>query len=282
MQQFGAHMSIAGGLEKAFDRGQKANCDVIQIFTKNGNQWHAKPITSESVELFKVHQAETAVRCVAAHTSYLINCASPKPDLFGKSQDALLEELQRADMLDIPYLVLHPGAHTGSGRDKGVRAIVRALNEVISATKKSRVRIALETTAGQGSSIGCAFQDLADIMAKVSVPERIVVCFDTCHVFAAGYDFRNRKSYDKTIKEFDTIIGTERIALFHINDSKKECGSRVDRHEHIGKGCIGKDGFRCIVQDVLFRDVPMILETPKGDDLKEDIQNLKLLRSFVK
>lgn len=277
----GAHMSIAGGFDKAVLRGKKAGCDVIQIFSKNNNQWRSRALEKKKIEIFLNTQKQTNVRCVAVHVSYLINCASPLAALSEKSRDALCEEYARANMLGVPYIVMHPGSHMGSGRKKGISAIANSINYVLR-DKKGESKILLETTAGQGTSIGSRFEDLAEIMEKVKDNYRIGVCFDTCHVFAAGYDMTNKKAYRATMREFDTIVGVKKIKLFHYNDSKKECGARVDRHAHIAEGCIGIEGFECLINDKRFYSIPKILETPKGEDLKEDIVNLKRLRSLIK
>jgi deoxyribonuclease-4 len=278
---FGAHMSIAGGFEQAIFRGAAAKCDVVQIFTKNNNRWQAKKIQPAEIENFKKAQKETGVRCIAAHTAYLINCASPDNMLYSKSVEALIVEAQRAEQLEIPMLVLHPGAHIGSGLKQGAARIVQAIRTVLKRTKGYNVRIILETTSGQGSSIGHSFEELALILRNIKDRKRIGICFDTCHAFAAGYDLRDKKTYRQIFTEFDTIIGIEYLKMFHINDSKKGLGSHIDRHAHIGKGFIGKAGFQNLVTDRRFSAIPMILETPKGNDLKEDKQNLKILRELA-
>lgn len=282
MVKLGAHMSIAGGFDKAIEHGVRAGCQVVQIFTKNSNQWNSKAISPDDSARFHLKQEETNVYCVASHTSYLINCASPDHELYEKSENALFEEVKRAEMLEIPLVVLHPGAHMGSGVEAGIERISECLNRVLFLTKESSVKIALETTAGQGSSIGSSFSDLAQIIAGVMARDRVVVCFDTCHVFAAGYDLRDKKKYTQIMRDFDAAIGIQKLKLFHLNDSKKECGERIDRHEHIGQGCIGIEGFRHILSDARFKDVPMILETPKGKECAEDKENLKILRSLIK
>ncbi len=278
----GAHMSINGGLDKAVLRGKKAGCDVIQIFTKNSNSWTAKPLSDDDRIKFEKAQSDTGVRCVAAHTSYLINCASPKRDTYEKSLSGLADELKRAEFLNIPYLVLHPGAHTGAGEYAGIKNIVKCVDKVFSEVKPQKSMIALEITAGQGTSIGSKFEHMADIMALSSYGDKLVVCFDTCHAFAAGYDLKSKGGYEKTFSDFGSIVGIDKLKLFHINDSKRELSSKIDRHEHIGKGHIGKDGFRLLMKDDRFSGIPMILETPKGEDLAEDIENLSLLRKLSK
>lgn len=275
----GAHMSIAGGVHRAFERGQKAGCRTIQIFLKNSNQWKAKPLTEEDRALFKNAQKQSGIRPVIAHDSYLINLASPDKSLQRKSIEALIEEMERANFLNVPYLVLHPGAHVGSGVEAGIELISAALKHALDAVEPP-VALLLENTAGQGSSLGHSFEHLAAIMEKFPYQDRVGVCLDTCHLFAAGYDIRTQESYKATIQDFDRLIGVKKIWAFHINDSKKELGSHVDRHAHIGQGCIGLEAFRCLVNDRRFVRIPKILETPKGLELEEDIVNLATLNSL--
>ena len=278
----GAHMSIAGGLDRAAERGRSIGCNTIQIFTKSNNQWRAKPLTDEQVERFHQSQDESGIAPIIAHDCYLINLASPDREKYQKSFRAFLEEMQRAERLGLPYLVMHPGAHLGSGESRGLRKIALALNRLHQKTPGYRLIVLLETTAGQGTGLGYRFEHLAEIIEGVEQPERLGVCFDTCHVFAAGYDIRTPTGYREVMQEFDRTIGLERLQVFHLNDSKKPLGSRVDRHEHIGKGHIGLETFRMILQDQRFRNVPKILETPKGRDLAEDRMNLKRLRQLAR
>jgi len=277
----GAHMSIAGGIYRAFERGARANCRTIQVFLKNSNRWEAKPLTEQDQELFRQTQSTHQIHPIVAHDSYLINLASPNNRLYLKSIKAFIEELKRAAFLGIPYLVLHPGAHTGSGVEAGLSRVVYALNQAMNAVAPT-VTILLENTAGQGSSLGCRFEHLADILERIDEAERIGVCLDTCHLFAAGYDIRTKKGYKSVIREFDRLVGIDRIRAFHVNDSKKDLGSGVDRHCHIGQGFIGLEAFRCLVNDRRFAKIPKILETPKGPDLEEDRMNLATLESLVK
>jgi deoxyribonuclease IV len=276
----GAHMSIAGGIHRAFERGVNAGCRTIQVFLKNSNQWKAKPLTEQDRELFKEAQKSSGIRPVMAHDSYLINLASSDEALRRKSINALIEEMERANFLGIPYLIIHPGAHVGAGVDSGIVRISDALKRALESVEPP-VAVVLENTAGQGSSIGHRFEHLSAIMEKIPYPDRMGVCLDTCHMFAAGYDIRSQAGYRATMRQFDRLIGVKKIRAFHVNDSKKEFGSRVDRHAHIGQGCIGLESFRCLVNDRRFTRVPKILETPKGPDLEEDIMNLSTLKSLL-
>ncbi len=276
----GAHMSIAGGLHRAFERGASVDCRAIQIFLKNSNQWKAKPLTEEDRSLFRQAHSVNGAIPVIAHDSYLINLASPDPILHKKSVEAIVDEMHRAGILGISYLIMHPGAHRGSGEKCGLRRIAQALNLALRRVPPP-VSILLETTAGQGSSLGHKFEHLAEILALVKQNDRLGICMDTCHVFAAGYDLRNESAYARTMKEFDRRVGLDRIRAFHINDSRKGLGSRVDRHAHIGQGFIGLEAFRLLVNDRRFARIPKILETPKGPDLAEDRMNLATLRSLA-
>ncbi len=278
----GAHMSIAGGIDKALERGLQVGCDVIQIFTKSNNSWQAKPIGDKEIERFISIQRNKNILCVAAHVSYLINCASPNKFLLEKSRQSLLIELERAEKLKIPYLIMHPGSHIGSGEPEGLERISDSLNFVLGKVLGGKTCILLETTAGQGTAIGYSFEHLREIIKRVKEDNRIGVCYDTCHTFAAGYDIRVKAKYKKTFSMFDEIIGLNRLKIFHFNDSKKDLGSHVDRHEHIGAGRLGLESFRLILQDKRFRETPKILETPKGEDMKEDKENLKVLRGLIK
>jgi deoxyribonuclease IV len=276
----GAHMSIAGGIHRSFERGLIAGCRTIQIFLKNSNQWKAKLLTDLDRALFKDAQKQSGIKPVVAHDSYLINLASPDKSLRKKSIVAFSEEMKRANCLGIPYLVLHPGAHVGAGIEAGIERISDALKCALE-TVDPPVAVVLENTAGQGSSLGHCFEHLAGIMEKISYSDRVGVCLDTCHLFAAGYDIRTEEGYKATMRNFDRLVGIKKIRAFHVNDSKRELGSRVDRHAHIGKGCIGLGAFRCLVNDRRFARIPKILETPKGPGLEEDIMNLATLRSLI-
>jgi deoxyribonuclease-4 len=279
---FGAHESIAGGVFNAIFRGQAATCDTVQIFNKSNNQWKAKKLTGEEIERFFEAIEETGVTVACSHTSYLINIASPDKALNEKSYKSLREEMERCDILKIPNLVMHPGAHVGSGEETGMNRIAAVLNRLFDSLPDNRVVLCLETTAGQGSNLGYRFEQLAGIIEKIEDKNRRGVCLDTCHIFTAGYPLKEPKDYRKTMKTFDDTVGLERLKIIHVNDSLKEFASRRDRHEHIGQGHIGLAGFRNLVNDHRLKKVPMILETPKGEDLKEDIENLKILRSLVK
>jgi deoxyribonuclease-4 len=277
----GAHVSIAGGLHRAPHNGKAATCEVVQIFTRSRNQWRAKKLLVRDVRKFREAQEETAVRVVCAHDSYLINLASPDKDLFRKSCNALLEEMKRCDLLGIPILVAHPGSHVGSGETRGLRRIAEALNRVFDRSPGGTVKICLETTAGQGSALGHRFEQLAAILDQVEDDVRLDICLDTCHIFAAGYPMKTRAGYRATMKAFDHILGLERLRIIHMNDSKKGFASRIDRHEHIGRGCIGKDPFGFFLNDRRLANIPKILETPKASPL-DDRRNLRRLRSLVK
>lgn len=276
----GAHMSIAGGMHKAFERGKRVRCKTIQVFLKNSNQWRAKPLTEESRVLFREAQNNSGISPVLAHDSYLINLASPDTTLHRKSLLAFIEEMRRASFLGIPYLILHPGAHMGAGIKAGCARVAGALRQALNCVGPPLI-ILLENTAGQGSSLGSRFEELAAILEGVGIPDRMGVCLDTCHAFAAGYDIRTEDGYNGTMREFDRLIGAGKIQAFHVNDSKKDLGSRVDRHFHIGKGCIGLDAFRFLVNDSRFIKIPKILETPKGTGYRQDMRNLATLRKLV-
>jgi deoxyribonuclease-4 len=252
----------------------------MQVFVKNANRWESPDLEPEEVEGFcKARSSSNLKRCVA-HDSYLINLASPNDALWDRSKAALFAELRRCDLLEIEHLVVHPGAHVGSGESEGIDRIAAAIDWIQAEGGDLKVKIALETTAGQGTSIGHRFEHLRDILAAVREPEKLFVCLDTCHIFAAGYDIRRQQDYRETIELFEAIIGLGKLKVIHFNDSKRDLGSRVDRHEHIGKGFIGEDGFRWFLNDPRFVEVPKILETPKGSDDSYDIDNLAVLRSL--
>jgi deoxyribonuclease IV len=277
----GAHMSIAGGLFNAFAEGERKGCDTIQIFVKSSNQWQTKPISDEDLEKYHSEQKRTGIDPVVAHDSYLINLGSPNPELLEKSRQAFLVELQRCEKLAIPYLVTHPGSYLDSPEQSGIDRIAQSLAWLFEQTPDYKVRVALETTAGQGTNLGYTFEQLAEMIEKSGLPQRCMVCLDTCHAYAAGYDIANRDGYEQTWKAFERIIGLDKLAAIHLNDSKKGLGSRVDRHEQIGKGTLGPDVFGFIMQDARFKNIPKLLETPKGDNDEMDEINLRLLRSLV-
>ena len=278
--RLGAHMSISGGVDKALESGAEVGCETIQIFTKNKNQWRARPLNGAEVERYRRLQAETGIEPVVAHDSYLINLASPEQALLEKSREAFLVEMQRAELLGIPYLVMHPGAHKGSGVDEGLATVAASFDWLHERTQDFRLQVLVETTAGQGTTLGFSFDHLSRIIDSTAEGDRLGVCLDTCHVFTAGYDIATREGYEAAFNDFDEIVGLERLKVIHLNDSKKDFGSRVDRHEHIGKGAIGIEAFRMLVNDPRLAGLPMILETPKGPDYAEDRENLATLRGL--
>jgi deoxyribonuclease-4 len=283
MPLFGSHTSIAGGCHNALLIAQAHACDTVQLFTKNSNQWNAKDLTDAEVDLFRQTLRETKLRLPMAHDSYLINLASPDEALYRRSVEAFVIELQRAERLGLAYLVMHPGAHVDSGEETGLARVANALDEVHARCPDFRVQVLLETTAGQGSCLGHRFEHIGKILESVKEPERLGVCFDTCHVFAAGYPLAPEKEYRATMRAFDKAIGLRRLKVFHVNDSLKGLGSRVDRHAHIGRGELGLEPFRLLVNDRRFRPRPMVLETPKeeGDEGDMDTVNLDVLRGLV-
>ena len=275
-------MSIAGGVDQAPLRGKEVGCDTIQVFTKSNRQWHAKRLTDREVEAFKANLAATGMGPVVAHDCYLINLAAPGGPLWKKSVAAFRMELERAERLGIPYLVTHPGSHVGAGEAEGIHRVAEALNALHAALPGHRVQVLLETTAGQGTSLGYRFEQLAAILDEVEQPDRVGICLDTCHVFAAGYDIRSQDGYRRSLEELDACLGLRRLKAIHLNDSKGGLGSRVDRHEHIGKGRLGLAPFRHLLNDPRLRRVPMILETPKDDDfITADRRNLARLRHLL-
>jgi deoxyribonuclease IV len=275
----GAHMSISGGPVQALERGRSIGCAAIQIFVKNNMQWFARPFTGEAVRAFRDFPEKASV--VFGHASYLINPAANDPEFLEKSRRALAEELIRAEQLKLPFLVLHPGAHMGDGLAKGVKRVIETLDMVFRVLSQRKCKIALEITAGQGSSIGHRLEHLAEIIAGSRYPDRLMVCLDTAHLFAAGYDISSPDRFRQTMHEFDKIIGRSRLAAWHLNDSKAGLGSHVDRHEHIGKGKIGLAAFREIMRANEFAIVPKVLETPKAPDLADDVRNLEVLRGLL-
>jgi deoxyribonuclease-4 len=280
---FGSHLSIAGGLHNALLSAEQLGLDTVQVFTKNQQQWACPPLTEQAATEWKQHLARLRFEKTVSHDSYLINLAAIDPVIRGKSIALFAEEIARCDALDIPYLVTHPGAHLGEGEEAGLKRVAEALDEVHAKLPKAKVTTCLEITAGQGSSLGYKLEHLADIIAMVEAPKRLAVCLDTAHLFAAGYDFRGRK-YAAFKRELDKTVGVDRVKVLHLNDSKKDLGSRVDRHDHIGLGTIGLDGFKPIVRDKDFADVPKILETAKGKDEQGrdwDAVNVEVLRKLM-
>ncbi|MCS7305936.1 MAG: deoxyribonuclease IV [Thermoguttaceae bacterium] len=284
MPILGAHMSIAGGYHLAAERAAEVGCDCVQIFTKPTTQWRSPPISPEQARQFQEALHRYSLQHPYGHDSYLVNLASPKKRLWKKSIDAFVEELHRAELLGLPWLVFHPGAYLEGEVSDGLNRVSMALKEVFRQITGLQVGCLVETTAGQGTTLGYRFEHLAELLARSPAPERMGVCFDTCHVFAAGYPLSPRKAWEATLQEFDRIVGLQQIRCFHLNDSLRPCGSRVDRHAHIGQGQIGREPFRWLLQDPRFQQIPMYLETPKGtapDGQDWDRKNLALLRQLA-
>jgi len=310
MPLLGAHMSIAGGLHKAVEAAAALGMETVQIFThspsqwavkpvspegkgslrdgksltKNNNQWAGKPLSDEDVRLFRSAVERAGLRLPCAHNSYLINLASPDEALWQKSLDAMVDEVQRAEALGLAGVVMHPGSFVKSTEEEGLARIVRALNEVHRQTSGVQCQMWLELTAGQGSCLGHRFEHIGTLLQRVDESERLGVCVDSCHIFAAGYPLQTTDEYAATMAELDRCIGMDRVRAWHLNDSKKPLGSRVDRHEHIGRGCLGLEPFRQILNDPRFADLPMYLETEKGEENGEDLDamNLRTLKSLIK
>lgn len=281
MPKLGAHVSIAKGVDKAFDRAEEINCEAMQIFTKNNNQWKARELKEPEVNRYHQRQAETSIGPVITHASYLLNLGTPDNSLWEKSMAALVIELKRCEMLKIPYLVLHPGAHVKSGRNAGLARISQALDKVHLALPNYIVKVALELTAGQGTVLGSSFEELAKIINHCQTPERLAVCFDTCHALAAGYEFRSESAYQAMMTKFEQTIGLNKLTVFHMNDSKTDLNSHVDRHTHIGEGFIGLEPFGFFLNDPRFADRPFLLETPQDVPMESDKENLAKLRSLL-
>lgn len=278
MPKIGAHCSTAGGLWKAFDRGAKIGCEAIQLFTKSNRQWKARAFKPKEVERFHQRAAETGFP-VVAHASYLINLASPKETIWEKSLNAYLIEMERCRTLGIPYLVLHPGAHTGSGYEAGIRRLAEAINREHAQGDESAMLL-LEITAGTGTTLGAEMAHFREVFALLSQPERVGVCFDTCHAIGAGWDITTPEGYEAVMTAFDEKIGLERIRCFHLNDSQYKVGSHRDRHTHIGYGYGGLTTFRNVLNDPRFAHLPMLLETPKDEDQAQDVVNMRVLRGL--
>lgn len=279
---FGAHCSTSGGPHMALKRAVSISGEICQIFVKSNMQWFGKPYSPEDLRLYANEVAGGKLQSIFGHAGYLINLGAPDSPNREKSLKSLVQEIQLATDLGLPFLVMHPGAHLGKGEAEGIRQIVAGLNEVFRTTKELPVRIALENTAGQGSCLGHQIKHLAEIFDQVDKPERLGVCLDTAHFFEAGYDLRTPKGWNAAIAEVDSFIGIAQVLAFHLNDSKTDLGSRVDRHAGIGQGKIGREAFRHIVNDARFRTLPGCLETPKSDDLHEDVENLAILRELEK
>jgi len=282
----GSHMSIAGGVYRAIERAASIGCPTLQMFVKNNNQWKGKELTDEDVATYKAARSKARIGPVVVHDTYLINLCAVDPVILQKSRDALQDELERCERLGVEYLNFHPGSHMGGGESEGIKRIAESLDIIHDRTHGFAVKSVIETTAGQGTAIGYRFEHLREIMDLVQEKPRMAVCVDTCHVFAAGYDIATERGYEQTYQDFDDIVGLDRLVAFHVNDSRKPLGSRVDRHDHIGKGVMGLDAFRFLMNDPRFADVPKILETPKSEDLHEDVENIdtltRLLRTSVK
>lgn len=283
----GAHMSIAGGVYRALERGLEVGCSVVQIFLKNQLQWTAAPYTEEDIRRFSKAWKATRMRTVFAHSSYLINLAAPAAAEWKRAVAAFHDELERAEALGLPFVIIHPGSHRGEGLEAGIGRIVAALDELTARTRGYRVMVLLENTAGGGATIGRTFEELEMLLDAVKVPERVGVCLDTCHLVASGYDIVSEAGYRETLEDFDRLVGFDRLLVFHGNDSKKPCASRVDRHEHIGRGWLGTEPFRRLLHDPRFTDLPLLIETEKSSRTTRpdtiaadplDVMNLTLLR----
>jgi deoxyribonuclease IV len=277
----GAHMSIAGEVGEALLRGQQIGCDCIQIFTKSSRQWASKPFSEENIANFKRNQRKSGIAMVIAHDSYLLNLGAPDERLRKRSVEGFIDELERCEALGVPFLVAHPGSHVGSGEENGIKTIARSIDEAHAACKGFNSKIALEITAGQGSNLGYSFAQMAQIFDAVQENERLRLCFDTEHAFAAGYDLRSEEGYERTFDELDKHIGVKRVVAFHLNDSLKPFNSRVDRHEHIGKGHLGVEAFRRLLHDTRFFGIPMCLETAPGPEMKDIAADLTTLRGLL-
>lgn len=277
----GAHMSISGGLHLAVDRAVAVGCNVMQIFTRNSNQWKGKPVSDDDAALFLSKLAASGLLEVISHNIYLINLAAPPGETRDKSLVAFRDELETCARLGINKVVMHPGSHLTESPQTGLERVVEAFDQLFSEVPQFGGKVLIETTAGQGTNLGRSFEELGAIINGSRFPEKFAVCFDTCHTFAAGYDIASKEGYRDTMEQFDRLIGLERLQCFHLNDSKKGLGSRVDRHEHIGQGTLGLNPFRFILNDPRFASVPKILETPKGDNNDMDQVNLAILRGLV-
>jgi deoxyribonuclease-4 len=289
MPPFGAHMSVAGGLPRAVERAVVHHCDALQIFTKNANQWRGRPLPPDEVREFRERVTDAGLVAVVSHASYLINLATSGPALRQQSIDAMADELDRAEALGLLGVVLHPGCATSGSAEEGLRLVGEALSGLLEARPQGTTMVLLEHTAGQGTALGATFEQLAAIIDVMEGSPRVGVCIDTCHLLASGYDFTSDASYARTFDELLRVVGLARLKAFHLNDSKKPLGSRVDRHEHIGEGFVGLDAFRRLVTDPRFQQIPMLLETPKGDGKPTgpivpdplDVKNLTTLRALA-
>ena len=282
MPFLGAHVSTAGGVCSSLDRAEKIQCEAMQIFAKNNKCWLDRPMDEQEAARFRKGSSVFPKGFVVSHAGYLINLAAGDEDIHRKSVESMLDEMTRAESLGIRWVVLHPGSHGGRGEEWGIPRVIHSLQTVLDRTKSFKAGILIETTAGQGNALGWKFEHIAEIRRALKPSRRVGVCVDTCHIFAAGYELRTREGYDSTIRALDALIGIKNVKLFHLNDSLKGLGSRVDRHEHIGRGEIGLDGFRFLMNDRRFSNLPMVLETPKGPDMKEDVINLKTLKGLIR
>lgn len=281
--KIGCHVSIAGGIDNSVVRAGELGCNTMQIFSKNASTWREKILKEDEVESFRGNLKNSNINPVFIHTSYLINLASPSDELYFKSINAFIEEMKRADLLlPDPYLIIHPGAHTGAGEEYGIQRIIRALNIILekSADLNLKTMILLEDTAGSGTHLGYTFYQLKRMIEGAKDRKKIGICFDTCHAFTAGYDLSHQEGVEQTLEEIDKYLGLERLKVIHLNDSKFPLGSRKDRHMHIGKGYIGLEGFRVLVNHKYLKDLPFVLETPKHDE-KDDLKNINLVKSLV-
>ncbi|HEY7790918.1 MAG TPA: deoxyribonuclease IV [Vicinamibacterales bacterium] len=289
MPYLGAHMSVAGGLPMAVDRAALHGCRALQVFTRPTSQWRARPLPPDEIRTFREQAEAAGLVHPVSHASYLINLATTKPGLRKQSIEAFADELDRAEALGLLGVVLHPGSYTDGSEEHGLRLIAEALSDLLAARPAGKTMVLLEHTAGQGTALGYRFEQLATLLAHLNGHARVGVCLDTCHLLAAGYDLCTAEGYEATFKEFEGLIGLDRLKLFHVNDSKKPCGSRVDRHEHIGKGCLGLEPFRRLLNDARFQELPMVLETPKTEGLSRgplqvdelDEMNLGALRQLI-
>ena len=279
---FGSHLSIAGGMHNALLEAQELGMPCVQVFTKNQRQWAAPALKTEDIDSWHAHRESTGIRHVVSHDSYLINLASPKRDVREKSIKLYVDEIERCEVLDIPHLVMHPGAHLGIGEDKGIERIVKAFDRVHKKLPNYQTLTCLEITAGQGTTLGYTLEHLQAIIEGVEEPDRMAVCIDTAHALAAGYDLTSAAGARGFIKQIDQTVGIDRIKVLHVNDSKVERGKRVDRHEHIGHGHVSTDAFAVLCRK--FKKVPKILETPKAespDGRPWDLVNIETLESLM-
>jgi deoxyribonuclease-4 len=276
----GAHMSVEGGLHTAPDRAASIGCAAMQVFTKNSNQWRSQPLSTEDISTYKSSLAKARIEKVVTHASYLINLCSTNKKTLNLSRIAFVDELTRCESLGIPVVIFHPGSHTGAGEEAGIRLIAESLDVVHAKTPGFKTMSTLECTAGQGSNLGYSFEQLKAILDLVRDQDRMAVCLDTCHLFAAGYPIHTEVGWKETMQKFEELIGFRRLVAIHVNDSKKELGSRVDRHEHIGKGQMGLTAFTMLMNDPRFSGIPKILETEKSEDMHEDVENMGILRSL--